>query len=192
MSAMLMRQTKRWRYGAIRGEPRSRWRLRDELKDYQCSVAAWQPLRAGRSRSAAARTEKPRAAKSLTEEQPLTWQEVQLPETDLPPLKPPAQAVAAVVRSISGSTAVCLVNIAGVVIPVDLPAEVLRFHGLTRGQRFLWWMSEDGSITRQDIDPLSEPVLSPQQQEQGRRLFAKLQDDLAAGRVWQGYEGDGP
>ena len=87
-------------------------------------------------------------------------------------------------QSIAGRKAHCAVQIAGTELPVELPAHVLTSHGLKPGSRFLWWMSQDGSVALEDIDDLPANCLTNAEIEEAKTLYQNLCDDIAAGDTW--------
>ncbi len=91
----------------------------------------------------------------------------------------------AAIESIGGRKARCLVQVAGTELAVELPARILEARGLKPGMRFLWWMSEDGSVSAEDIDDLpSTDRLTNREEEEGQRLYEELLDDLTSGDEW--------
>src|SRR5689334_21456992 len=64
------------------------------------------------------------------------------------------------IEEIAGRKARCVVQVAGSELPVELPVRLLDARGLKKGDRFLWWMSEDGSVAAEDIDDMPPNRLS--------------------------------
>ena len=98
--------------------------------------------------------------------------------------RPGTVPAVAYIESISGRKARCLVQVAGSELPVELPVRILEARSLGVGMRFLWWMSEDGSVTAHDIDDVPPNRLSALEEEEGQRLYQELCDDIAAGDDW--------
>lgn len=90
----------------------------------------------------------------------------------------------AVLESIAGRKARCLVQVAGSELPVDLPVRLLDARGLKPGNRFLWWMSEDGSVASEDIDDLPPNRLTVAEEAEAQRLYQELCEDIASGDPW--------
>ncbi len=90
----------------------------------------------------------------------------------------------AYIESISGRRATCLVQVAGAELPVEIPVRLLDARGLKVGMRFLWWMSEDGSVTDQDIDDLPPNRLKDAEQDELRQLYEEFRADVASGEDW--------
>jgi hypothetical protein len=109
---------------------------------------------------------------------------------------PPRGDCAAVctVESIGDRTALCLAEVAGALLPVEFPATVIRQRGIGPGDRFLWWMSDDGAIRSYDIDTdLSDTTSLPAEREQDRQMLrARSESRISRGIVWDEYEGDSP
>jgi hypothetical protein len=97
----------------------------------------------------------------------------------------------AYLESISGRKARCIVQVAGTELPVEFPFRLLDVRGLKVGDRFLWWMSEDGSVAAQDIDDLPQNRLSRREIEEGMRISGELRRDADAGDDWVEFQGDG-
>ena len=90
----------------------------------------------------------------------------------------------AFLESIVGRKARCLVQVAGSELPVDLPVRLLDARGLKPGDRFLWWMSEDGSVAAEDIDDLPPNRLTTDEEEEAQQLYRELCEDIASGDDW--------
>lgn len=97
-----------------------------------------------------------------------------------------AVVAAAIARleSISGRTARCLVQVAGSELSVDLPLRPLEERDLKPGDRFLWWMSEDGSVAAEDIDDLPPNRLTAAEEATAQRLHEELRQRTASGDPW--------
>jgi hypothetical protein len=68
-----------------------------------------------------------------------------------------------------GESARCLVDLDGRTIPVDLPADVLRSHGLHENRKFEWDMGSE-AVRPRDIRPLPAPEQSDPEREELDRL----------------------
>jgi hypothetical protein len=103
-------------------------------------------------------------------------------------------AARCVVESIEGDEARCLVEVEGVHLRVALNAAFLRQHNLSEGMKFLWWMSDDGIVLPQDIDPdvPQTPRLSAEEETVHRQLWEEFQKRIESGEVWEEYTGNGP
>lgn len=90
----------------------------------------------------------------------------------------------AYIESITGRKARCLVQVAGSELPVELPVRILDARGFKKGMRFLWWMSEDGSVAAEDIDDLPPNRLTAAEEEEAQQLYQEFCDDIASGNDW--------
>jgi hypothetical protein len=81
----------------------------------------------------------------------------------------PVGTVTGFVHYFHGESARCLVDLDGRTIPVDLPADVLRSHGLHENRRFAWDMSSE-AVRPRDIRPLPPPEQSDHEREELDRL----------------------
>jgi hypothetical protein len=90
----------------------------------------------------------------------------------------------AYIESITGKKARCLVQVAGSELPVELPVRILDARGLKEGMRFLWWMSEDGSVAVDDIDDLPPNRLTAAEEAEAQQLYREFCDDIASGNDW--------
>ncbi len=90
----------------------------------------------------------------------------------------------AFVESIAGRKARCVVQVAGSELPIDLPVRLLDARGLKPGDRFLWWMSEDGSVAAEDIDDLPPNRLTAAEEQEAQRLYQEHCEDVASGDPW--------
>jgi hypothetical protein len=106
------------------------------------------------------------------------------------PRKQQKLAAKATVDSISGRKAICLVEIAGTTLPVEFPADLLHARNLKVGMRFLWWMSQDGSVVPQNIDDLPQNHLTAREIEESKRIAEKLRHNESADD-WVEFMGDG-
>ena len=63
---------------------------------------------------------------------------------------------------------------------------------LREGMKFIWWMSHDGTVLPEDIDPdvPREAVLSAQEEAAYQQLWKAFQDRLAGGEIRKEYKGD--
>lgn len=90
-----------------------------------------------------------------------------------------------------GPVAVCCVAIAGSILPVEFPAEILQSLGLKEGDYFLWRMrpvderlqsqlrGENGVLREGDIQPTKKlESLSPEEVAEADRLFEELFGEL--------------
>lgn len=61
------------------------------------------------------------------------------------------------------------------------------------GTRFLWWMSDDGSVLPGDIDLACSqiPTLSQAEEEERQRLHEELIQRVRTGDLWEDPD-DGP
>ena len=85
------------------------------------------------------------------------------------------------VEYFSQEQAHCLVEVDGLLLPVEMPAAILRKHGLRENMRFEWHMSEDGSIRAKDIRPLPEPAPSEKERQELERRYQANRNNPA----WQ-------
>jgi hypothetical protein len=90
----------------------------------------------------------------------------------------------AFIESITGKKARCLVQVAGSELPVELPVRILDARGFKKGTRFLWWMSEDGSVAAEDIDDLPPNRLTTAEEAEAHQLYQEFRDDIASGIDW--------
>lgn len=91
----------------------------------------------------------------------------------------------AVIEKICGNTAICLVHVAGTELPVEIPFNVLKYHGFKIGDRFLWWMSKDGSIQPNDIDDLAPISLTAEEEEEAENLYNSLYENDDNENAWE-------
>jgi len=87
-------------------------------------------------------------------------------------------------ETVVGRKARCIVQVAGTELPVELPVRFLNARGLEPGDRFLWWMSEDGSVTSEDIDDMPPSRLTTAEEQEAQRLYEELCEDIASGDNW--------
>lgn len=90
----------------------------------------------------------------------------------------------AFIEAVVGRKARCLVQVAGAELPVEIPFRILESRGLKVGDRFMWWMSEDGSITAEDIDDMPPNRLTAAEEAEGKRLYKSFRDQIAKGNTW--------
>jgi|GEM_PF-6185484 len=90
----------------------------------------------------------------------------------------------AFIETVTGRKARCLVQVAGAELPVEIPIRILESRGLRIGDRFMWWMSEDGSITAEDIDDMPPNRLTDAEEAEGQRLYDSLREQVAKGCTW--------
>lgn len=90
----------------------------------------------------------------------------------------------AYIESVSGRKARCLVQVAGAELPVEMPFRVLEACGLKVGMRFMWWMSEDGSITAEDIDDMPPNRLTAAEEAEAQRLYTSFREQVSSGNSW--------
>jgi hypothetical protein len=69
----------------------------------------------------------------------------------------------------------------------------MQARGLTPGSRFVWWMSNDGSVRLSDIDSdlPKEPQLSDSEDEERRCLRETSKRRFEEGTFPPDYAGDG-
>jgi hypothetical protein len=90
----------------------------------------------------------------------------------------------AYIESVSGRKARCLVQVAGAELPVEIPFRILEARGLKVGMRFMWWMSEDGSVTVDDIDDMPPNRLTAAEEAEAQRLYTSFRNRIASGNAW--------
>src|SRR5262245_14876349 len=121
------------------GYEAGRWGFVDEVEEVERSRARWLGRGAGR--------DEPEA----DEVRPTwpSWQRLRpawaapRPPAPAPRARPPGgAAVPCVLQAYSGEAALCLAEVEGCRLPVELPAHVLRAHGLKKGMRFGWYPSD--------------------------------------------------
>lgn len=103
-------------------------------------------------------------------------------------------AARCVLLSFQDGKALCKAEVASTWLRIELPAEAIRQHGLREGEKFLWWMSENGDVFDSDIDTdiPRESSLSAQEQEEVRKLYAEEMERLSKEGVWIEFKGDSP
>ena len=57
------------------------------------------------------------------------------------------------VTRFKGKHAICLVNLGAGELTSSFPANILKAHGLKKNDRFKWWPTESGTLTKADIKP---------------------------------------
>lgn len=102
--------------------------------------------------------------------------------------------IVCIVRDDLGKSTICDAELNGITLPIEMPSSVLRYHGLTKGKRFLWWMNDSGDVSVDQIDadlPIA-PVLTAEE-------HMKLDDLHEANDRWLddhgslgNFDGDGP
>jgi hypothetical protein len=90
-------------------------------------------------------------------------------------------------ETVVGRKARCIVQVAG----SELPVRLLDARGLKPGDRFLWWMSEDGSVASEDIDDMPPNRLTAAEEQEAQRLYRELCEDIASGDNWGLSAGQG-
>jgi hypothetical protein len=88
------------------------------------------------------------------------------------------------VERIEGETARCLVEVAGVRLPVAFPTSALRAHQLQEGMSFRWQVRETGTITSADIRPAEAPQLTREEKEEYEQLWNDYLAD-PGDEVWE-------
>jgi hypothetical protein len=48
----------------------------------------------------------------------------------------------------------------------------------------MWWMSEDGSITTEDIDDMPPNRLTAVEEAEAQRLYSSFSNQVAKGNAW--------
>jgi hypothetical protein len=72
--------------------------------------------------------------------------------------------------TVEDATARCTVDIDGAVFPTEFPTAMLQQRGVLEKGRFEWLVRGDGQLFAEDIRPLCEPGLSPEEEAEFRQL----------------------
>jgi pilus assembly protein CpaF len=91
--------------------------------------------------------------------------------TDVIAESPVVGDVQGVVEAFHGSGARCLVMIHGHQLPVELPSEALRRHGIEENMRFQWTIRQRNTVSPDDISPLPDPMLSDADRQRLEHLY---------------------
>jgi hypothetical protein len=94
-------------------------------------------------------------------------------------------------EAVIGRKVRCIVQVAGSELPVELPVRLFDARGLKPGDRFLWWMREDGSVAAEDIDDMPPNRLTAAEEQEAQRLYQELCEDIASGDNWGLSAGQG-